>query len=331
MTTRRTYILAWLLLASLFCQADATSGNTLTPAEYRAQLDRLLVATQQLNSSNNSAPEALRHLPQSWRVHSDQKDFEISTEGLQRDVRRYDQVQSAANAIAIRRRLESLGRDIEGFEKPPADISASRTTLNSILAQPEFVGHGPKWKWFDWLNKKLQGYLTGLRDWLGDVIQSIFDILGRLFGWTAIPTVGKVIVYGLCGVALAALLYLVYRNIFKGQDLDEVVPRNLPVSAKEWSIWLTEARAAAARGEWRDAIHLAYWAGISFLERQGLWKPDRARTPREYLRLLSGESEHRQTLIALTRIFELAWYAKRDASEQTFSQTLDQLEKLGCR
>ena len=62
-------------------------------------------------------------------------------------------------------------------------------------------------------------------------------------------------------------------------------------------------------GEWRDAIHLAYWAGISFLERQGFWKPDRARTPREYLRL-SLRSEYRETLRALTQIFELAWYAK---------------------
>jgi hypothetical protein len=103
------------------------------------------------------------------------------------------------------------------------------------------------------------------------------------------------------------------------------------VSAKEWAIWLAEARAAAAKREWREAIHLAYWAGISFLERQGTWKPDRARTPREYLRLLASGSEHRETLSTLTRIFELAWYAKKDADERTFSLTLQALEKLGCR
>jgi Domain of unknown function (DUF4129) len=62
-----------------------------------------------------------------------------------------------------------------------------------------------------------------------------------------------------------------------------------------------------------------------------MWKPDRARTPREYLRLLSSSSEHRETLTALTRIFELSWYAKRDSNEGTFSQTLQALEKLGCR
>jgi hypothetical protein len=94
---------------------------------------------------------------------------------------------------------------------------------------------------------------------------------------------------------------------------------------------MAEARAAAAKGEWRDAIHLAYWAGISFLERQGHWKPDRARTPREYLRLLSSASEHRDTLTGLTRIFEVTWYAKRGANEAAFSQTLAALEKLGCQ
>ncbi|MGA2346756.1 MAG: DUF4129 domain-containing protein, partial [Candidatus Sulfotelmatobacter sp.] len=135
---------------------------------------------------------------------------------------------------------------------------------------------------------------------------------------------------GLMGLAVAALAFIAYRSLWSSRDFDTVIPRDLPVSAKEWAIWLSEARGAAAKGEWRDAIHLAYWAGISFLERQGTWKPDRARTPREYLRLLSSSSEHRETLTALTRIFELAWYANRGASERTFSQTLEELEKLGC-
>jgi hypothetical protein len=47
--------------------------------------------------------------------------------------------------------------------------------------------------------------------------------------------------------------------------------------------------------------------------------------------LISAQSEKREILTVLTRLFELAWYAERDASEQTFSQTLEQLEKLGCR
>jgi len=325
MTARRNYSLARFLVAAVFiaavstralpCRADSEGSGALTTAEYRAELDRLLSSTQQLDSSGGATPQPLRDLPQSWRITTDQREFEISTEGLLRDVRRYEKEQTFANAAAIRARLQRLRSDLDGFEKPPVDVSASRTALNSILARREFRDvQGPSW--FDRLKQRLLEY--------------ILNFLGHVIRLAAIPTISKFFVYGLMGLAVAALAFIAYRSLWSSRDFDTVIPRDLPVSAKEWAIWLSEARGAAAKGEWRDAIHLAYWAGISFLERQGTWKPDRARTPREYLRLLSSSSEHRETLTALTRIFELAWYANRGASERTFSQTLEELEKLGC-
>jgi hypothetical protein len=329
MTSWRTYILAGLVLGAAFCAADSTENRAFTTAEYRAELDGLLAATQGLDSSGRGTPKALENLPQSWPVHTEQGDFQISTEGLKRDVRRYNSDKNAANAVAVRSRLESLRREVDGFEKAPTDAARSRAALDSILAQPEFAGRGPGW--FQKINKKLEALQQAVRDWFFKLVLGFFRFLQRLFGWKSLPTVGKVFIYGLMGAAGLALLYLIYRSIFQNPEFEEVVPRDLPVSAKEWSIWLSEARVAAAGGDWRDAIHLAYWAGISFLEREGFWKPDRARTPREYLRMISAQSEQREILTALTRIFELAWYAKRDADEQTFSQTLEQLEKLGCR
>lgn len=314
MKVHRAYVLVWVLATAL--GRAQTSADALTPAEYRAELDRRLAATQQLDSSGKSAPQALRELPQSWHIHTAQKDFDVSTEGLQRDVRRYEKDSTAGNATAIRTRLQNLRTDLDGYEKPPADVSGSRSQLNSILARPEFRDvRGPTW--LDRLKQKL--------------LEFLLHLLGRLFRSTAIPTISRYFVYSLIGVAAVTLAYFVYRNIWLGTRVESVIPKDIPVSAKEWALWLAEARAAAAKSEWRDAIHFAYWAGISFLERQGHWKPDRARTPREYLRLLSGASEHRETLTHLTRIFELAWYAKRDANEKTFSQTLVALEKLGCQ
>ena len=316
MNSWKTYILACALLATTLCAADSQRGNGFTSAEYSSELNGLLVATQQLDSSGAATPEVLQHLPHSWRVHTDNGDFEVPTAGLRGDVRRYDQEKNKANAVAIRTRLESFRRELAGFEKAPVDVSNARTELNSILARPEFRDvHGPTW----W---------DRLKRWM---IGKLIRLVSKLFRSTAIPTVGKYFVYGLIGLAGLGLLYLVYRSIFQNPEFEEVVPKDLPVSAKEWSIWLSEARAAAARNDWRDAVHLAYWAGISFLERQGLWKPDRARTPREYLRLISPQAEQRETLGALTKIFELTWYAKRPAGESTFSETLAQLEKLGCR
>lgn len=313
MTASRIVLLSLLLILPSFCCAGS---NPLSTAEYRAELDRLLTATAQLDSSANSAPAALRQLPQSWNVRAEQREFTISTEGLQRDIRRYEKEPDSEHAIAIRRRLQALRREIDGYEKPAPDFSASRAQLNSILARPEFRDvRGPGW--FD-----------RLKQWLLD---SLLNGLRHIFRAAQIPTISKFVVYTLMAIALLALAFVAYRAIWRDRAVAEIIPKDLPVSAKEWTIWLSEARAAAARGEWRDAIHLAYWAGISFLERQGFWKPDRARTPREYLRLLSASSEHRESLTALTLIFELAWYARREASETTFSQTLLELEKLGCR
>jgi len=316
MTSWRKYILVCLLLASAFGRADLQPGNALTSAEYRDQLDGLSAITRQLDSNQGETPAQLKHLPHSWRVSIDQREFEISTDGLRSDVRRYEEDKNAANAIAIRTRVESLRREVDGFEKAPADYATSRSELKSILARPEFSDvRGPTW-------------VDRLKRWL---LEHLFRLLGKLFRSSAVPTVGKYFIYGLMGLAGLGLLYVVYRSILRDQEFERVVPSDLPVSAKEWAIWLSEARAAAAKGDWRDAVHLAYWAGISFLERQGLWKPDRARTPREYLRLISPQAEQRETLTALTQIFELTWYAKRPAGESTFSQTLEELEKLGCR
>jgi hypothetical protein len=315
MRTWQTYILAGVLLAPGFCRAEATPGSQLTVTEYRIELDRLRADTQKLGVSGE-VPTSLEHLPPSWKVHTEQGDFEISTEGLRQDIRRYRSDKGSANASAIRTRIGSLRREIDGFEVLPADVSAQRNALNEILSRREFNDvHGPTW-------------MDRLKRW---IFELVYRILRRLFRVSAIPNVGRYFVYVLIGAAGLALLYLVYRSIFRDPEFEEVVPRDLPVSAKEWTIWLAEARAAAGRGDWREAIHLAYWAGISFLEREGFWKPDRARTPREYLRLISGQSQQRDTLVSLTRIFELAWYAEREVSEQTFSETLAELEKLGCR
>lgn len=316
MIARRIWYLGYLLIALANCWAEPTQGNAVSAAEYRAELDRLASAVQRLDSSGQPTPQELRSLPQSWHVRTGQREFEVSTEGLRRDVRRYDADKNASTATAIQTRIQDLRRELDGYEKPPADVSAQRADLNSILSRPEFHDvHGPTW-------------MDRLKEW---VLRLLLGGLGRLFRKVAIPAVGKAFVYGLMVLAVLALGYLVYRNIVWGNDFEAVTPTDMPVSAKEWAVWLAEARAVAAQGKWRDAIHLAYWAGISFLERQGTWKPDRARTPREYLRLLSMASEHRETLTTLTRIFELAWYAKRDASERTFSDALQELEKLGCR
>jgi hypothetical protein len=317
MRARRTYILAGLLIVSLLCRADSPRDTDLTPAEYRAKLEQLLADTQQLDSSDRPIPPPLKQLPPSWSVNTGQQAFEISTDGLQRDVRRFEQEKSAKTASAVRSRIQSLISDLDGFQSAPQDVSRNRERLNSILAQPEFrsVSSGP-----------------GFLDRLGHkLITALVKILEYFFRSSAIPTIGKFFVYGLIALAVLTLAYIAYRQVKSSSEQEKVIPSDLPVSARDWSLWLAQAQAAAAQYDWREAIHLAYWAGISFLELKGAWRPDRARTPREYLRLLSKTSEHRETLSTLTRMFELTWYAKHEADATSFSHMLQALERLGCQ
>lgn len=86
-------------------------------------------------------------------------------------------------------------------------------------------------------------------------------------------------------------------------------------SARDWQLWLDDARKAAAAGLWREAIHFVYWASISRLESRRLWPADRARTPREYLALVAPEDPRKAGLATLTGSFERIWYGGRAAAE----------------
>jgi hypothetical protein len=158
----------------------------------------------------------------------------------------------------------------------------------------------------------------------------LIRFLGRAIASSAIPAISNIVVYGLIAIAVLVLAIWMYRSIRESARLETIMPVAVPVSAKEWPLWLAEARAAATRGEWREAVHLSYWGGISFLEAQGSWRPDAARTPREYLRLLPPTSAHQPALRSLTQKLERVWYGMQAADADSFQQTLAELEKLGC-
>src|ERR1700724_3923627 len=113
MTARRTYRLAGLLIAgfiatSFFCWADSGAVNDFSVAEYRSELDQLLVATTELDSSGRDIPPILRDVPPSWRVRTEQQDFEISAEGLRSEVRKFEHEKNLTSASAIRSQVQSL-------------------------------------------------------------------------------------------------------------------------------------------------------------------------------------------------------------------------------
>jgi hypothetical protein len=110
------------------------------------------------------------------------------------------------------------------------------------------------------------------------------------------------------------------------------------VPALSWQEWIFGAREAAGRGDYRIAVHCAYWAGIARLQDLGALSPDRAKTPREYLIALTKSklvlpetlATRQQALTLLTSRLEKIWYGYQTATEADFRDSLTQLETLGC-
>lgn len=305
---------AWILPVSSSAQ-QAPPTDPLSLEQYIQALNDSLARAQKLQQEPQTAPELRDALPPVWRVQVDQKNFEIPTESLRRDLGAWQSKPDDATLARIVQHLETLKSEAEGYGKPGPDSSHRRALLNNILARREFHNvHGPTW--MDRLKQRFT-------EWL-------IKILGRAITSSAIPTISNVVVYGLIAVAVLVLAFWMYRSVRESARLETIMPVAVPVSAKEWPIWLAEARAAAARGQWREAVHLSYWGGISFLEAQGSWRPDAARTPREYLRLLPSTSAHQPALRSLTQKLERVWYGMQAADADSFQQTLAELEKLGC-
>jgi hypothetical protein len=193
-------------------------------------------------------------------------------------------------------------------ERPGTSSTAQRATLTTILAAKEYqtavAGRSLK-----------QRILEKIGKWINKVIASLVQA-GAKSKWIGVTAeIGFVLL--IC-IALAwFLIRLEKQSRFAPASLG---PGAGAASARDWQLWLQDAREAASHAAWRDAIHLLYWASISRLESSGLWPADRARTPREYLALLARENPQHPGLEVLTRSFERTWYGARPASEADFQQ-----------
>ena len=297
----------WLLAAVWFLAVAGAhtpagaSGVPLPVPAYIARLDALASALEDPDAPARAA--ALVHdLPEILSVKGSPRTFEIPIKSIRRDVRAWE----TAHDDTARRRVLRQVRTMR---------SAQRALLTAILDGREFRdAHGPTWA--DRLRQR--------------VFELIVGLLGPLFGRSTIPTIGRILVYGL--IALAAIVAaLAALRFIRRNGAPEPIRLSAPAaSPADWPLWLSEAQAAAASGRWRDAIHFTYWCSITFLEARRAWRPDRARTPREYLRLLPSSSDDGAALLALTRRFELVWYGHANADAEGFAESIAHLKKLGC-
>jgi len=178
-----------------------------------------------------------------------------------------------------------------------------RDTMKQVLAGPDFRNlEQPTVR---------DSMLEKVGNWLNRVFESAASLKARS-AW-----VGRVLVWGftlaVCIALVWGLLQLERRwRIRLTPEMDR--PGDGAASARDWQLWLEDARKAADARQWREAIHFVYWASISRLESKRLWPADRARTPREYLALVAADDSRKTGLAQLTGSFERTWYGGRPAS-----------------
>jgi len=203
-----------------------------------------------------------------------------------------------------------LAQDLAQTYVPPAAMPAhaeERNAMKQVLAGREFRDLRER--------SQQESALEKFGNWLNRLFESAAKFSAQS------PWIGRVVVWGFI---LAVCIGLVWGLLqLERRWRIRLVPESSgpapgAASARDWQLWLEDARQAAAAGQWREAIHFVYWASISRLESRRLWPADRARTPREYLSLVAAEDPRKAGLATLTGSFERIWYGGRAAGESDY-------------
>jgi hypothetical protein len=317
MALKTRYGLTALLLTGL-CQAAGVPA--LTDAQYIEQLQSYENQVTEFASSPQKAVTFRDSLPTTLMVQTSRGDMAVDLDFLRDALNRFLTAKAEvkpnilANATS---RLKAMRVEAELYEQPDRANDAARKRLDQILSAGEFDRvRGPSA--LDLLKQRIQA-------WIGKVLRKINPKIPDL------QDAGQWFVWGMIALAAAIAGIWLYRvsqqNVGFGKR--EIIA--FRPSARSWREWLEDARARAAQGEWRDAVHFGFWAAVSRLESEGVWPPDKTRTPREYLNAIPGSSSSKEPFAAMTKRFEASWYGSRPTTEADFAQFSAHLARLGCR
>jgi Domain of unknown function (DUF4129) len=325
-------ISSFVARAASFAMDDASSTQYLTLAQYESKLDGLANAFSDLAEHPSGADALRQSLPSEWVVDTGQEKYEVSTAWIADALKvsgksPKDQKEIWKGAAA---RLKSMRAEAEGLKNAGAEGNRAdaKARLQKILQWREFNQATKGQSWWSEMWDQIWRWI----DWLLD------HTIGRLLGNGAARTVALWVLIG--AVFLFAALWIVrgMRTMVRteGLSVDAVFP-----PGKHWRDWTREASAAASRGDYRAALHSAYWAGVYRLAELGAWKLDRARTPREYLRMIGEQAQdelaeqnpvgREMALKDLTHGMEASWYGFLPATQQDYDKAVAHLETLGCR
>ena len=315
----RISVLAILVVFGLPAHAQTPVGSEpATPSEFDLRSYQRELARVEQASKNPQEISELRHsLPETWMVKDGDHVYSVPTKEISDALWQIEHNPKKAAAGQLEARLKSMQRQAEALSHPSlgANSAEAETKLKKILELGEFHDTAGPSVWDLWRAR--------INRW-------IFEHIIRLLNLLHISQkTGNTIAWVVLFLAVVSLFYVVYRWLTRSSKAvdfrAEVEPK-----ASDARRWIQDALAAADRGDFREAVHCAYWAAVAHLEDIRMLPRDRARTPRESLRLLEQHPKEQGLLQAITRSFELIWYGYRPVSAIEWAGTKEQLEKMGC-
>lgn len=306
--------------AAAGARAQAPSVSTNLPG-YIAELQNWSAAVAQLPDHPEKAAELRRTVPPKLEVQTAGQQFTISNAWLMEALVHWERQAPMRTDMQqqMAQRLQWELQQARELSRPAEAPSsqAARAQLAAVLSRREFrFVRAPSWwdlMWarvWRWIWRQLEKLMRRLH-------------LKR--------QVSNVLSWILLGAAFLLLALILWRNLRRASRGMTRLGLQAPTStAWGWRQWSDAAREAAAEQRYRDAVHCSYWAAVFRLEQMGVWRLDDSRTPREYLRLLPRESQHRQAMATLTRSFEIVWYGYRPVTSAQAESALQELESLGC-
>ena len=299
-------------------------GDSRAPAKELSVQDyvtELRTASAALDSEDPAIIHNFRMaLPAEWIVSSDGQAMSVKTDWLAAALLAEEIAPKGASDPSKkgRQRLVALREAAESLLSPAnrAELEQSRAQVDKILRDREFQGsHEPSW---------LDTFWARVRTWIGRQLERFFGHLG------VSANVGNAIAWTLVTLVALLLAFWAVRSVMNAAARSEMDLRGTLPAGQDWRYWAREAREAAERGDYRAAIHAAYWTAVAQLEENQLLQEDRSRTPRESLRLLQPVTAVYDPLARLTRRFEITWYGYRLATAADWDDVRKQLETLEC-
>jgi len=306
-------------------KAGLQSGEASSNLEFSYNIESFNVELKRLDEVLQKKPSmeglaSLRDsLPNAWKISTTERTYSISTEPLRNQL-------TSQSSEKAQKWVENLISEVQvSSPKTAENLSETRAELDKILKRKEFAAVRPPSEW-ELLRARIGA-------WIGRQLLKLFSgidrhpVAGRLFFWLILIS------------TVILIAFWVFRFVSSRDRIASLPAGEVLVTYRTWQEWIRHAREAASGGNFREAVHSAYWAGIVRLEDSGVVPKDRSKTPREYLRMvvepapgeLSSRATYKEALSKLTARLERIWYANGRAIPEDFVESLHQLEALGCQ